>query len=67
MKTRKRVLGEEHPHTLSSMINLAYTYKSQGRIVTASLLLQRAIHIALEYHGPDYPDIAEWRMALDSI
>jgi len=28
---RKRVLGEEHPHTLTSMANLAATYRSQGQ------------------------------------
>jgi hypothetical protein len=26
METRKRVLGDEHPNTLSSMGNLALTY-----------------------------------------
>ncbi|KAK7193328.1 phosphorylase superfamily protein, partial [Paraphaeosphaeria sporulosa] len=31
MKTRKRVLGEEHPSTLTSMANLASTYRNQGR------------------------------------
>ena len=27
----KRVLGEEHPSTLTSMANLASTYRNQGR------------------------------------
>ena len=31
METRKRVLGQEHPDTLTSMANLASTYRSQGR------------------------------------
>ena len=31
METKKRVLGEEHPSTLTSMANLASTYRSQGR------------------------------------
>ena len=31
MQTRKRVLGEEHPDTLTSMINLAYILRSQGQ------------------------------------
>jgi TRAP-type mannitol/chloroaromatic compound transport system substrate-binding protein len=30
MQMRKRVLGEEHPHTLSSVANLASTYRNQG-------------------------------------
>jgi Tetratricopeptide repeat len=31
METRKRVLGKEHPDTLTSMANLASTYGNQGR------------------------------------
>ena len=31
METRVRVLGEEHPDTLSSMANLAATFWNQGR------------------------------------
>ena len=31
MKMRKRVLGEEHPSTLTSMASLASTYRNQGR------------------------------------
>jgi Tetratricopeptide repeat len=31
METRKRVLGQEHPDTLSSIANLASTYWNQGR------------------------------------
>jgi len=29
IETRKRVLGEEHPDTLTSMANLAETYRNQ--------------------------------------
>jgi len=31
METSKRVLGDEHPDTLTSMNNLASTYRKQGR------------------------------------
>ncbi|KAH8690357.1 hypothetical protein GQ44DRAFT_695847 [Phaeosphaeriaceae sp. PMI808] len=31
METRKRVLGNEHPATLTAMNNLAFTLKPQGR------------------------------------
>ena len=31
METRKRVLGEEHPDTLTSISNLALTYRNQGQ------------------------------------
>jgi hypothetical protein len=31
METSKRKLGAEHPDTLTSMANLASTYRNQGR------------------------------------
>jgi len=31
MKTRRKVLGQEHPSTLMSMANLASTCQNQGR------------------------------------
>jgi hypothetical protein len=31
METKKRVLGDEHPDTLTSIANLASTYRNQGR------------------------------------
>ena len=31
MGTRKRALGNEHPDTLTSMANLASTYRNQDR------------------------------------
>ena len=31
MELRKRLLGAEHPDTLTSMANLAETYRQQGR------------------------------------
>ena len=29
METKKRVMGEEHPHTMASIANLAATYRNQ--------------------------------------
>ena len=31
METRKRVLGQAHPDMLTSMANLASTFRNQGR------------------------------------
>jgi hypothetical protein len=31
IETRKRVLGDEHPDTLTSIANLASTFGNQGR------------------------------------
>ena len=38
METRKRVLGEEYPDTLTSIHNLAFTLKRQGHNDRAILL-----------------------------
>ncbi|KAF1976246.1 hypothetical protein BU23DRAFT_597114 [Bimuria novae-zelandiae CBS 107.79] len=40
METRKRVLGDEHPSTLTSMASLASTYRNQGRWKEAELEVQ---------------------------
>jgi Tetratricopeptide repeat len=37
-ETRKTVLGLEHPDALTSMFNLASTYRNQGRWVEAEKL-----------------------------
>ena len=45
METRNKVLGQDHPDTLTSMANLASTYRSQGRWKEAEELdVFRAIH-----------------------
>jgi len=38
MEVMNRVLGEEHPHTLMAMNNLATTFWSQGRLKEAEEL-----------------------------
>ena len=38
METRKRKLGADHPSTLTSMNNLAFTWKEQGRHVVCRWL-----------------------------
>ena len=43
METRKRVLGLEHPDTLTSMANLALTYENQGRWKEAEKLGMQAM------------------------
>jgi hypothetical protein len=43
METRKRVLGEEHPDTLTSMNNLAWTWNHQGRHDEAMELMAECV------------------------
>jgi hypothetical protein len=42
IETRKRVLGLEHPSMLTSMANLAHTWKSQSWSEEVILLIESA-------------------------
>jgi hypothetical protein len=64
MKTRKTVLGEEHPDTLTSMANLAFTLEDQGRISEAISLLDTFLKIGKLVFGPEHPDILSSSEAL---
>ncbi|KAL4990291.1 hypothetical protein BDW68DRAFT_194829 [Aspergillus falconensis] len=44
LETRKAVLGAEHPDTLTSMHNLAYTWKSRSRLTDALTLIEVCNH-----------------------
>jgi hypothetical protein len=49
MEKRKHLLGEEHPHTLTSMGNLASTYSNQGKWKEAEalqiLVMEKSKHL----------------------
>ena len=54
--TRKRVLGTEHPDTLTSMINLASLYSEQGRWKEAEKLGVLAMETTKRVLGTEHPD-----------
>src|SRR4051812_2272258 len=56
METRKRVLGQEHPSTLTSMANLASTYRNQGRWKEAEELDVKAMETRKRVLGQEHPD-----------
>jgi tetratricopeptide (TPR) repeat protein len=56
IEARKRVLGEEHPYTLTSMGNLAATYRSQGRWKEAEELEVQVIETEKRVLGEEHPD-----------
>ena len=56
LAAREKVLGPEHPHTLSSVNNLAALYDSQGRYGEAEPLYQRALAAREKVLGPEHPD-----------
>ena len=55
METRKRVLGAEHPDTLTSMNNLASTYWSQGRWKEAEELFVQVMETRKKVSGAEHP------------
>ncbi|KAF1828794.1 hypothetical protein BDW02DRAFT_204722 [Decorospora gaudefroyi] len=55
LQTRKRVLGDEHPHTLSSIGNLASTYGNQGRWKEAEELEVQVMEARKRVLGNEHP------------
>jgi hypothetical protein len=56
MKTRKRVLGQEHPDTLTSMNNLAWTWKGQNRDAEALDLISSSLEPLTRKLGANHPN-----------
>jgi Tetratricopeptide repeat len=56
METRKRVLREEHPDTLTSMANLASTYQNQERWKETEELKVQVMETSLKVLGAEHPD-----------
>ncbi|KAJ7708541.1 hypothetical protein B0H14DRAFT_3172584 [Mycena olivaceomarginata] len=56
MEVRKRVLGEEHPSTLTSMASLASTYRHQGHWKDAEALEVEVMEMRKRVLGEEHPD-----------
>jgi tetratricopeptide (TPR) repeat protein len=56
METHNRVLGAEHPSTLTSMANLASTYRDQGRWKEAEELEVQVMEMSKRVLGAEHPD-----------
>jgi len=56
MEKRKQVLGDDHPDTLASMVNLAGTYWEQGRWTDAEALELVVLEKRKLVLGEDHPD-----------
>ncbi|KAH7346020.1 hypothetical protein BKA66DRAFT_478348 [Pyrenochaeta sp. MPI-SDFR-AT-0127] len=64
METRKRVLGDEHPDTLISMANLAFTLKGQGSFSKAISLMEDCHELRMVVLGPRHTNTISSREAL---
>ena len=60
----ERVLGPDHPDTLSSRRNLAIGYRAVGRVDEAVSLDEQTLAASERVLGPDHPDILNSRHGL---
>ena len=56
LAVRRRVLGEEHPATLTSMNNLALTLSAQGDLAGARSLQEQVLAVSRRVLGEEHPD-----------
>lgn len=56
LETSKRVLGSEHPSTITRKGNLASTYWYQGRLKEAEELNLEALEASERVLGDEHPD-----------
>lgn len=56
LEASRRVLGEEHPATLTAMNNLAFTLYAQGELTGARVLQGRVLEAIRRVLGEDHPD-----------
>ena len=61
-----RVLGEDHPHTLTLRNNLASAYHAAGRLTEAIMRWQAVCADCLRILGPDHPMTAMVRENLEA-
>ncbi|KAH7378589.1 Tetratricopeptide repeat-domain-containing protein [Cadophora sp. MPI-SDFR-AT-0126] len=56
LEIEKRELGAGHPDTLTSMNNLAFTWKSQGRVDDAINLMEECVTLRTQIIGINHPN-----------
>ena len=64
LESTRRVLGMEHPHTLTNMGNLAWTYNRQGRTEEAEQLQLQVLESMRRVLGAEHPNTL---MTMDNL
>ena len=65
IEAKNRVLGEEHPHTLTSIDNVALIYRGQGRWKEAISLTKKCTQLRTKVLGSGHPTKQESLEAFD--
>jgi eukaryotic-like serine/threonine-protein kinase len=64
---RRRVLGPEHPDTLTTMNNLAAVYDIEGKFPETEALFSQILEIRRRVLGPEHPDTLASMMNLGTV
>jgi Tetratricopeptide repeat len=56
LQLRQKVLGPEHPSTLTSMSDLAWVLSRQGKYVEAEQIDRQTLQLMHKVLGPEHPD-----------
>ncbi len=56
LQARNRILGEEHPNTLTSIANLAVVYKAMGMTDKAEAMQRKEMELCIKVLGEEHPD-----------
>ena len=64
LKTRPAPSGKDHPHTLTTLNNIAYTYRSVGRLPEAITLYEQVMKEQIRVLGEDHPGTYNTRREL---
>ncbi|MHC4092975.1 MAG: tetratricopeptide repeat protein, partial [Planctomycetota bacterium] len=67
LEIRRRLLGEEHLDTLTSMNSLGLLYRKQGRYDEAEVLQLQALEIRKRVLGEEHPDTLRSMMGLANV
>jgi hypothetical protein len=59
MDLRKKLLGAEHPDTLTSMANLAIAYRNRGRWNKAEQLNVQVMDMRKRLLGAEHPSLSQ--------
>jgi hypothetical protein len=55
LEARQRILGDDHPHTLGTMNNLALSYQSLGRTKEAAEMQEKSLETRQRILGDEHP------------
>jgi len=67
LDTRRRILGPEHPDTLTTMERLARTEERLGKYPEAEKLMQASFDVRSRVLGPDHPDTIQSKHGIANL